>query len=91
MTTKISHIGLHCSYKEVLWYFDAINLGNQYVIKSDKAVSKLKYINTLYVCKSEKEEFYNTRLDLHNITAGKVRMARIEYKGKGNYIEEILK
>jgi hypothetical protein len=28
---------------------------------------------------------------MHNLTAGKVRMARIEYKGKGNYIEEILK
>ena len=69
----------------------ATNLGNQYVIKSSKAVSKLKYINTLYVSKSEKEEYSNKRLDLHNITAGKVRMARIEYKGKGNYIEEILK
>lgn len=69
----------------------ATNLGNQYVIKSEKAVSRLKYINTLYVSKSEKEEYSNKRLDLHNITSGKVRMARIEYKGKGNYIEEILK
>ena len=28
---------------------------------------------------------------MHNLTAGKVRMSRIEYKGKGKYIEEILK
>ena len=68
----------------------ATNLGNQFVIKSEKAISKLKYINALYVSKSEKAEYYNRRLDLHNITAGKVRMARIEFKAKGNYIEEIL-
>lgn len=69
----------------------ATNLGYQYVIKSEIAVSKLKYISTMYVSKSEKEEYSNRRLDLHSITAGKVRMARIEYKGKGKYIEEILK
>jgi transcriptional regulator with XRE-family HTH domain len=69
----------------------ATNLGFQYVLKSEKAISKLVYISDLYLCKSEKKDILNKRLEMHNLTAGKVRMARIEYKGKGNYIEEILK
>jgi hypothetical protein len=60
-------------------------------LKSEKAISKLVYISDLYLCKSEKKDILNKRLEMHNLTAGKVRMARIEYKGKGNYIEEILK
>lgn len=69
----------------------ATNLGFQYVLKSDKAVKNISFIKEMFVCKKEKEKCIQSRISLTDNGLQKVKMARIEYKGKGKYFEEILK
>jgi hypothetical protein len=45
----------------------------------------------MFVCEKEKDYCTESRVLLTNNGLQKVKMARIEYKGKGKYIEEILK
>lgn len=68
----------------------ATNLGFQFVLKTQKAVTNLSYLREMYVSSKEKEYCINSRISLTNNGLQKVKMARIEYKGKGKYIEEIL-
>ena len=68
----------------------ATNLGLQYVLKTSKAVNQIQLIKEMYVCKKEKEKCIENRNCLTNSGFQKVKMARIEYKGKGKYIEEVL-
>ena len=67
------------------------NLGNQYVLISDKAIKELKPIDTLYLCEDEKSYYLNKRLEDSSISNDKVRLARIKYKNQGVYIDEVLK
>ena len=69
----------------------ATNLGFQYVLKTDKAISKTTMIKEMFVSKKEKEEFVKKRITLTENGLEKVKIARIEYKGKGKYFEEIVK
>lgn len=69
----------------------ATNLGLQYVLKTSKAVNQIRLIKEMYVCKKEKEKCIENRNVLTNSGFQKVKMARIEYKGKGKYIDEVLK
>jgi len=59
------------------------NLGKQYVFKSDKAVKQLKVLERLYVSSGER--------DYYKASVEKVKNARIQYRGKVRYIDEILK
>lgn len=69
----------------------ATNLGSQYVLKSKKALNNLLFIKECYVSKLEKEENLKRRIDLSSLGSSKVRLARIEFRGKGQYIDEMLK
>lgn len=69
----------------------ATNLGFQYVLKTNKAVKNIELIKEMYVCKKEKEKCIENRISLTDNGLQKVKMARIEYKGKGKYIGELLK
>ena len=69
----------------------ATNLGFQYVLKSENALKKISLIKPLYVCSREKEKLVNLRLEMSDLSQDKVRVARIEYRGKGQYIDELLK
>lgn len=69
----------------------ATNLGNQYVIKTANALNKLKFIKLFFLSSKEKEVYKNKRLENNNINLNKVKVARIEYRGKGQYIDELLK
>ena len=69
----------------------ATNLGFQYVLKSKKALKNISLIKPLYVCSCEKEKLVNLRLEMSDLSQDKVRVARIEYRGKGHYIDELLK
>ena len=69
----------------------ATNLGFQYVLKTQKAIDNLSFLREMYVSSNEKDYCTNSRISLTNNGLQKVKMARIEYKGKGKYIEEILK
>ena len=69
----------------------ATNLGYQYVLKTKKATNSITYLQEMFVCSKEKERCTEDRLLLTINGLQKVKMARIEYKNKGQYIEEILK
>ena len=69
----------------------ATNLGYQYVIRTKKGLSNLSLLKELYVPTLEKEELYSKRIEMGLLSQSKVRAARIEFKGNGQYIEELLK
>ncbi|MCF0237695.1 MAG: DUF3990 domain-containing protein, partial [Sphaerochaetaceae bacterium] len=69
----------------------ATNLGYQYVLRTKEAINNLELINTSYVSFNEKVSLIKTRLDMDNISKDKVKVSRIEFRGKGQYIDELLK
>ena len=69
----------------------ATNLGFQYVLKTDKAISKATMIKEMFVSKKEKEECVKNRIMFTENGLEKVKIARIEYKDKGKYFKEIVK
>ena len=69
----------------------ATNLGFQYVLRTEKAIEKLKLLRVSYISNPEKKELIQARLEANNISQDKVKVARIEYRGKGKYIDEVLK
>ena len=68
----------------------ATNLGYQYVFVSNRALQKMKMIERCYICSDEKEYYKNIRSTETKLGDDKVKLARIEYRGKGKYIDEIL-
>jgi hypothetical protein len=67
-------------------------LGKQYVFLNDNAINKtLKMLDRLYICSGEKNEYRTKREDNKNVGKAKVKLAKREYAGKGQYIEELLK
>lgn len=69
----------------------ATNLGYQYVIKSKKALKNLKMLENCFVSESEKLYYLTQKQEIDTLGENKVKLARIEYRGKGKYIDEILK
>lgn len=69
----------------------ATNLGYQYVILSEKAISKLRKLECCYYSIEERISYRNTKKEENKTNEDKVKLARIKYRGKGQYIDEILK
>ena len=69
----------------------ATNLGFQYVLKTNKALKNIKLLKEMFVCQKEKANCLDNRVTLTTTGSQKVKIARIQYKNKGRYIEEILK
>lgn len=67
------------------------NLGMQYVLRSEKALSQLKILERCYLCENEKKSYLENRISDSKISEDKVKIARIKYRGKGQYIDELLK
>lgn len=68
----------------------ATNLGSQYVFINDKSVKKLRILEKCYISNKEKEFYKRIRTDESKLGEDKVKLARIKYRGKGKYIDEIL-
>ena len=68
----------------------ATNLGNQYVLINDKAVRNANLVERVYISDNEKEYYKGIRTADAKLGEDKVKLARIEYRGKGRYIDEIL-
>lgn len=66
------------------------SLGNQYVIKSNKALNKLTVIEKYYVSNLEKEEALNKLINRVNDIDENLKLNKRKYR-EGQYIEEILK
>ncbi len=69
----------------------ATNLGNQYVFTSEQAVRKLKIVERSYISSSEREHYKGIRAEETKLGDDKVKLARRQYRGKGKYIDDILK
>ena len=69
----------------------ACGLKYQYVFRNEKALKNLELISDLYVCKEEKSKYINDGIELNNVGLNQVKFARIEYKGKGLIIGQLLK
>ena len=68
----------------------ATDLDNQYVIKSSKALKQLYLLRECYISESERNEYDHFKRMISDLGASKVRMALIEYKNQGKYIDEVL-
>lgn len=68
----------------------ATHLGLQYVFISERAIKQVKPIERCYVSNNEKEYYKNIRTEDKKLGDHKVKLAKIQYRGKGKYIDEIL-
>lgn len=69
----------------------ATNLGYQYVFISEKSLKNIKLVERVYISKSEREYYKGMRKSDAKLGEDKVKLARIQYRGQGRYIDEILK
>lgn len=68
----------------------ATNLGYQYIFITPKSTEHIKMIERCYIPDNEKEYYKNVRSSDAKLGEDKVKLARIQYRGKGHYIDEIL-
>ena len=68
----------------------ATELGMQYVIKTNKAAKCAEILERCFLCTPEKNDYTATRKADLKASEDKVRAARIKYRGKGKYIDELL-
>ena len=66
------------------------DLGKQIVFKSERAVRNLRMVERMYVSSGERDFYRALRSDASLEAENKVKQARIQYRGKGQYIDEIL-
>ncbi|WP_249029050.1 DUF3990 domain-containing protein [Tannockella kyphosi] len=69
----------------------ATNLGKQYVFISEKAISQVRMLERVYMCQSEREYYNKIRRAETKLGLDKVKLAKISYRGKGMYIDEMFK
>ncbi len=69
----------------------ATNLGNQYVLITEKALKQVTILERCYLANAEKEYYLSSRQESYEINRDKVKIARKQYRGQGQYIEDILK
>ena len=67
----------------------ANHLGTQYVCKTNKAIGALSPIARLYLCEKEKEEYREVKINEGRNGQAKSKAARIEFRNKGRYIDEL--
>lgn len=68
----------------------ATNLGNQYVSLTQRAVDRIKVLRRCYLAPAEKEAYISERSEDARVSNDKVKIARRQYRGQGQYIEDIL-
>lgn len=67
----------------------ALDLGKQYVLKTSKAIDKLRFIKEYYECKLEKQDYQKIRREKQDARQNAIKNFRSKHK-QGKYIEEIL-
>ena len=68
----------------------ASELGYQYVLISKKATKALKLINRSYLCDKERKKYISLRNIENKEKEELIAKARIEYRQKGKYVDELL-
>lgn len=69
----------------------ATNLGFQYIFLTEKSLKNMKILERCYVSDNERKHYKHIRLSDTKLGDDKVKLARIKYRCKGHYIDEILK
>lgn len=69
----------------------ATDLGNQYVLVSQKALRQANLLERCFLANAEKETYLTSRQEGYEVGRDKVKIARKLYRGQGDYIEDILK
>lgn len=69
----------------------ATNLGAQYVFLNEKSASHVRVLERCYIPINEREHYATIRGEQARLGSDKVKLARIQYRGKGKYIDELLK
>ncbi len=67
------------------------DLGKQFVLKSQKAINNLVFLDRLYLCRKEKDDYLKIKTKVDNESYNKVKMSLLEYRRKGKYIDELFK
>ena len=67
----------------------ATDLGMQYVIRSERAASKLVLWERCFICEPERADYRRMGEERGRLGQDKARLARRNYRGKGVYIEEL--
>lgn len=68
----------------------ATNLGRQYVFLTQRSVDQIRILRRCYLASVEKEAYISVRGEDAKVSNDKVKIARKQYRGQGQYIEEIL-
>lgn len=76
---------------EAIHALSASRLGKQYVVKSQKALDKLTFLDRLYLCNDEKKESLRESKEEELIIQNKLDFAKREFRGQGQFIDEVLK
>lgn len=71
--------------------FSATNLGNQYVFLTQQAANHIQILRRCYLAAAEKEAYISARSEDAHVSNDKVKIARKQYRGQGQYIEDILR
>ena len=74
---------------EALHCLSASGLGHQCVLKSQKAIDHLTNLDRLYICSAERELFDRNAMERSKVIDAKLKLAKREFRGQGNYIEDI--
>ena len=67
----------------------ALDLGNQYVLKTEKAISRLGYMKQFYLCEEERELYLNQAVQRYTDRSAAIKENYRKYRN-GRYIEEVL-
>ena len=66
-------------------------LGKQYVLRTDRAIKRLKQLNRLYLCKEEKDDCLTKVLEHAQKIEDELNEAKRKYRREGLYIDELFK
>lgn len=69
----------------------ATSLGNQYVFVTDNALKQLQILRHCYLASDEKKYYLSYKREELRVGNDKVKVARRQYRGQGEYIEDILR
>lgn len=68
----------------------ATYLGNQYVIRTSNAANNISLLEKCYISNPERKYYDEVKSNFQKIGETKVKLARMQYKGKGKYLDEVL-
>ena len=69
----------------------ANSLGRQYVFLTEKALNNINTTNEMVLCSDEKSTYMQNKNERKRISIDKTRIAKMEYRREGKYLDELLR